>query len=72
MSKTTREPWRFSLPFFPDEEIGLGDALKRVTSSMGIKPCGRCQQRAEFLNRMLVFQGKKRPTNHTPYYPDET
>lgn len=37
-----REPHRARLPgFLIEEEIGLGDAIKRVTYAMGIKPC-RC------------------------------
>jgi len=26
--------------FINDDEVGLGDAIKRATSYMGIKPCG--------------------------------
>lgn len=47
---------RVRLPgFITDEEIGLGDAIKRVTSYFGIKPCGSCDQRAAALNRWMVF-----------------
>jgi hypothetical protein len=50
------EPFRMRLPgFISDEEIGLGDAVKRVTYRMGIKPCGGCEQRAAALNRWMVF-----------------
>jgi len=49
-------PHRVRLPgFLSDEEIGLGDVIKRATSYLGIKPCGGCQQRAEALNRWMVF-----------------
>jgi hypothetical protein len=41
--------------FLIHEETGLGDAIKRATYSMGIKPCGGCQKRAEVLNRWVVF-----------------
>jgi len=41
--------------FLIDEEIGLGDAIKRVTYAMGIKPCGGCEQRAAALNRWMHF-----------------
>jgi len=41
--------------FLIDEEIGLGDAIKRVTYAMGIKPCGGCEQRATALNRWMHF-----------------
>jgi hypothetical protein len=43
---------RVRLPgFITDEEIGLGDVIKRTTSYFGIKPCGGCEQRAAALNR---------------------
>ncbi len=48
--------YRVRLPgFIADEEIGLGDALKRATSYVGIRPCGGCQRRAAALNRWVVF-----------------
>ena len=49
-------PYRVRLPgFLIEEEIGLGEAIKRVTYAMGIKPCGGCEQRAAALNRWMVF-----------------
>lgn len=60
-SSASREPVRVNLPgFISGEEIGLGDALKKVTASMGIKTCGGCQRRAEALNRWLTFTGRRR------------
>ncbi len=51
-----REPYRVRLPgFIPNEDIGLGDVLKRVSYAAGIAPCGGCQRRAEALNRWMVF-----------------
>lgn len=48
--------YRVRLPgFITDEEIGLGDALKRATSYVGIRPCGGCRRRAAALNRWVVF-----------------
>jgi hypothetical protein len=41
--------------FLVDEEIGLGDVIKRATSSAGIKPCGGCNRRAAALNKRVVF-----------------
>jgi hypothetical protein len=56
--KSERQPYRMRLPgFILDEDIGLGDAFKRVTYTMGIRPssgCG-CEHRAEALNRWVVF-----------------
>lgn len=49
-------PYKVHLPgFISDEEIGLGDAIKRATSYFGLKPCGGCEQRAAGLNRWMVF-----------------
>jgi len=50
------QPYRARLPgFIVDEEIGLGDVLKRVTYRIGIEPCGGCRRRAAALNRWMVF-----------------
>ena len=49
-------PHRVRLPgFLIEEEMGLGDAIKRVTYAVGIKPCGGCEERAAALNRYLRF-----------------
>ena len=53
---TERQPQRVRLPgFVKDEEIGLGDVIKRATYSVGIRPCGGCGRRAAALNRLVVF-----------------
>jgi hypothetical protein len=45
-------PRRLRLPgFLIEEEIGLGDAIKRVTYAMGIKPCSGCEKRSAALNQ---------------------
>lgn len=55
-----REPVRVRLPgFVADDDIGLGDVIKRATASFGIRPCGGCQRRAEILNRRIVFTGNR-------------
>lgn len=47
---------RVRLPgFLIEDEIGLGDAIKRVTYAMGIKPCGGCEKRAAALNQWMHF-----------------
>lgn len=53
------QPPRLRLPgFILDEEIGLGDVIKRVTATAGIKPCGGCLRRAATLNRWVQFRGR--------------
>lgn len=55
-----RSPVRIHLPgFIRDEEIALGDAVKRTTRYLGIKPCGGCERRAAALNRWIVFSGAR-------------
>jgi hypothetical protein len=54
-----REPYRVRLPgFVSDEDVSLGDAIKRATSTVGIRPCGGCGRRAAALNRWMVFSGR--------------
>jgi hypothetical protein len=50
--------FRVRLPgFVRDEEIGLGDVVKRMTYAAGIRPCGGCEKRAAALNRRMIFTG---------------
>ena len=53
-------PHRVRLPgFISEEEVGLGDVVKRATYALGIRPCGGCTKRAAALNRWMVFSGKR-------------
>jgi len=57
---TPRAPRKMRLPgFVTEEEIGLGDVIKRATSAVGIRPCGPCGQRAAAMNQWLRFSGKR-------------
>lgn len=48
--------YRVRLPgFLIEEEIGLGDAIQRVTYAMGVKPCAGCEKRAAALNQWMSF-----------------
>ncbi|MBF0539406.1 MAG: hypothetical protein HQL03_14255 [Nitrospirae bacterium] len=49
------KPVKIKLPMFISEEIGLGDVIKGVTSTFGIKPCGGCEKRAEILNNLVTL-----------------
>lgn len=56
-----RQPHRLRLPgFVADEEIGLGDAIKRAASYFGAQPCGGCEQRRVALNNWLTFGNGRR------------
>jgi hypothetical protein len=58
--KIERQPYRMRLPgFITNEDVGLGDVIKRATSTAGIRPCGSCEQRATALNRWLTFTGRR-------------
>lgn len=51
-----RPHYRVRLPgFLIEEEMGLGDAIKRVTYAMGVKPCAGCEKRAAALNQWMNF-----------------
>jgi hypothetical protein len=55
-----RPPYRVRLPgFIAEEDVGLGDVVKRMTYAVGIKPCGGCDRRAALLNRWVAFSGKR-------------
>jgi len=41
--------------FLIEEEVGLGDLIKKTTYAMGIEPCGGCEKRAAALNRWMTF-----------------
>lgn len=59
-NKPERPTYRVRLPgFVTEEDVGLGDLIKRATSAVGIKPCGGCQRRAAALNRWMVFHGRR-------------
>lgn len=49
-------PRRVRLPgFVREDEIGLGDLIKRVTYALYVNPCGGCEKRAAVLNRWIAF-----------------
>ena len=54
------QPHRVRLPgFLLEEDVGLGDTLKRMTYALGIKPCGACEKRATVLNHWMTFTRSK-------------
>jgi hypothetical protein len=60
-AQTSQQPHRIRLPgFVTDEDIGLGDAVKRVTYALGMQSCSGCERRAAALNRWFVFTGRAR------------
>jgi hypothetical protein len=59
-SRTRRPAARIPGFVSGDDEIGLGDVVKRATAAVGIRPCGSCAARAERLNRLVVFAPRNR------------
>jgi hypothetical protein len=56
-----RVPYRVRVPgFAAGDTRGLGDVIKQVTRSFGIRPCGGCERRASALNRWTTFGGRSR------------
>jgi hypothetical protein len=54
------DPRRVRLPgFIIDEDVGLGDVIKKATSIVGIRPCGGCAERARRLNNWMVFSKRR-------------
>jgi hypothetical protein len=50
------QPYQVRLPgFLIEEDVGLGEVVKRVTYAMGIKPCSGCERRAAALNSWMHF-----------------
>jgi hypothetical protein len=58
LPKQAKAPVRIAVPFEIDHDVGLGDAVKRLTSKVGIEPCAPCRERAAALNRQVVFTGR--------------
>ncbi len=58
--KSDRQPYRVRLPgFITDEDVGLGDVIKRATYAVGVRPCTGCEKRAAALNRWMVFSARR-------------
>jgi hypothetical protein len=51
---------RIRLPrFIVHEPVGLGQAVKRVTTAAGIKPCEPCERRAQQLDRWFRVEPRE-------------
>ncbi len=44
--------------FMIARDVGLGDIVKKGTSSVGVQPCSACRKRAGTLNRLLRFTSR--------------
>lgn len=60
LDKVQGRTLRVTLPrFITDEDVGLGDAIKRVATGVGLQPCSGCDRRAAALNRWFVFAARR-------------
>ena len=39
--------------------VGLGDTIAKVTSAVGLRPCGGCKKRQAKLNRLVPYRKRK-------------
>lgn len=61
VNSDSRRPAKFSIPvpgMRPGQSVGLGSILKRMTSAVGVRPCGGCEGRARRLDRMVRICGR--------------
>jgi hypothetical protein len=57
----TADPRPMRIPgFIIESDVGLGDAIGRVTRRLGIRTCGGCGKRAAALNRWVIFTKRTR------------
>lgn len=48
-------PMELRMPYAPQQGVGLGDVIARITQSMGIESCTPCQRRQQQLNNWMRF-----------------
>ena len=52
------KPWGYAGEWTPEQTSrGLGDTIAKVTSAVGIKPCGGCKERQKKLNELIPYGG---------------
>lgn len=51
---------RMRLPrFIVHEPMGAGEVVKRVTKTVGVRPCAPCERRAQRLDRWLQIEPRR-------------
>lgn len=53
-SAITKPSWNAS-----QHSRGFGDTIAKITSAVGIKPCGGCKERQEKLNKLIPYKKRK-------------
>ena len=39
---------------------GLGDTVAKITSALGVRPCGGCKSRRDKLNKLIPYKQQQR------------
>jgi len=63
----SRREVRVPIRGIPQDGIGVGDLVKRMTDAMGIKACRGCEKRRQVLNRWVIkgSRGAMKGSDHT-------
>lgn len=56
LAETARKLNKLRAEGKPARLEGLGDVVAKVTKAVGIKPCGGCKKRQEWLNKKVPFK----------------
>ena len=60
VTRAARARHNVRLPgYLTEDAIGLGDLVRKITYSVGIKPCGGCERRAGAMNSWMSFGPKR-------------
>lgn len=56
----SQQPTRVRIPgFITEHDLGLGEALQRITTYFHIPACDGCARRAAVLNRWMTLSGRR-------------
>jgi hypothetical protein len=62
--------WGCCTEWTPDQPSrGLGDTVAKITSAVGIKPCGGCKDRQATLNKRVPYKRMETGQSTTPIVP---
>ncbi len=51
-----RVPSRVTPEELAQKSRGLGDTIEQITRKVGMKPCGGCKKRRDWLNRKVPYR----------------
>ena len=68
--RQSEKPPRRNCPSAKKKSRGLGDTIAKITSAVGIKPCGGCKKRQKKLNKWFPYKDKDKQVIGTETPPD--